>query len=178
MFSTHHKANFSFWAIHILSSANIFDLVKSTILSFGKELTQFFTQHGPDAGWNMYISMGESNTVISAYTMYMHLQQYCSHPLIWIKVSFEVFLLPPFVSSKQANAFLITSSGSVPFSFSPNMVKNIVKLMGPGAQFIISSKYWSVGFLPENHWMNIEWISNVHLTRWISNFYHWCNVFS
>ena len=24
--------------------------------------------------------MGESNTVVSAYTMYKHLQQYCSHP--------------------------------------------------------------------------------------------------
>ena len=28
------------------------------------------------------ISMGESNTVVSAYTMYRHLQLYCSHPLI------------------------------------------------------------------------------------------------
>ena len=25
-------------------------------------------------------SMGESNTVVNAYTMYRHLQQYCSHP--------------------------------------------------------------------------------------------------
>ena len=25
------------------------------------------------------MSMGESNTVVSAYTMYKHLQQYCSH---------------------------------------------------------------------------------------------------
>ena len=25
-------------------------------------------------------SMGESNTVVSAYTRYRHLQQYCSHP--------------------------------------------------------------------------------------------------
>ena len=25
-------------------------------------------------------SMGESNTVVSAYTMYRNLQQYCSHP--------------------------------------------------------------------------------------------------
>ena len=24
-------------------------------------------------------SMGESNTVVNAYTMYRHLQQYCSH---------------------------------------------------------------------------------------------------
>ena len=28
------------------------------------------------------VSMGESNTVVSAYTLYGHLQQYCSHPLV------------------------------------------------------------------------------------------------
>ena len=42
----------------------------------------------------------------------------------------------------------MTSSGSVPFNFSPNIVKNIVKFIGPGASFIIASRYWSVGFLP------------------------------
>ena len=26
--------------------------------------------------------MGESNTIVSAYTLYRHLQQYCSHPSI------------------------------------------------------------------------------------------------
>ena len=51
-------------------------------------------------------------------------------------------------SSKQAKAFLMTSSGSVPFSFSPNMVRNMVKLMGPGASFIMASRYASVGFFP------------------------------
>lgn len=56
--------------------------------------------------------------------------------------------IPDASSSKQANAFLMTSSGSVPFNFSPNIVKNMVKLIGPGAQFIISSRYWSVGFFP------------------------------
>ena len=30
------------------------------------------------------ISMGESNTVVSAYTLYRHLQQYCSHLSICI----------------------------------------------------------------------------------------------
>ena len=30
----------------------------------------------------LYISMGESNTVVSAYTLYRHLQQYCSHKSI------------------------------------------------------------------------------------------------
>ena len=29
-----------------------------------------------------YISMGKSNTVVSVYTTYRHLQQYCSHPSI------------------------------------------------------------------------------------------------
>lgn len=42
----------------------------------------------------------------------------------------------------------MTSSGSVPFSFSPNIVRNMVKLMGPGASFIMASRYSSVGFLP------------------------------
>lgn len=60
--------------------------------------------------------------------------------------------LPVPSSSKHANAFLITSSGSVPFSFSPNMVRNIVKLMGPGAAFTISFRYASVGSLPR--WEN------------------------
>jgi hypothetical protein len=48
--------------------------------------------------------------------------------------------LPELSSSKQAKAFRITSSGSVPFNFSPNIVRNIVKLIGPGASAIISSK--------------------------------------
>ncbi len=56
---------------------------------------------------------------------------------------------PELSSSKQPKAFLMTSSGSVPFSFSPNMVRNMVKLMGPGASTIMPSRYWSVGFLPD-----------------------------
>ena len=31
--------------------------------------------------------MGESNTVVSAYTLYRHLQQYSSHPLICVSIS-------------------------------------------------------------------------------------------
>jgi hypothetical protein len=38
----------------------------------------------------------------------------------------------------------------VPFNFSPNMVRNMVKLMGPGASFIMASKYSSVGFFPKH----------------------------
>ena len=34
-------------------------------------------------GLLMSISMGEGNTVVSAYTTYRHLQQYCSHPSIY-----------------------------------------------------------------------------------------------
>lgn len=51
-------------------------------------------------------------------------------------------------SSKQAKALRMTSSGSVPLSLSPNMVRNMVKLMGPGASDIIPSRYSSEGFLP------------------------------
>ena len=43
-------------------------------------------------------------------------------------------ILPLVSGSKQANAFLMTSSGSVPFNFSPNSVRNIVKFRGPTTQ--------------------------------------------
>ena len=36
----------------------------------------FYAPHGMIGG----IWIGESNTVVSTYTMYRHLQQYCSHP--------------------------------------------------------------------------------------------------
>ena len=32
---------------------------------------------------HLFISMGESNTVVNAYTLYRHLQQYCSHSSIY-----------------------------------------------------------------------------------------------
>ncbi len=35
-----------------------------------------------------------------------------------------------------------------PWSLSPKSVRNMVKLIGPGASFIIPSRYSSVGFLP------------------------------
>ena len=37
--------------------------------------------------------MGESNTVVSACTMYRHLQQYCSYPSICIYLSASVLNL-------------------------------------------------------------------------------------
>ena len=44
--------------------------------------------------------------------------------------------IPIFLGSKQAKALVMTSSGSVPLSFSPNRVRNMVKLIGPGASVI------------------------------------------
>ena len=44
--------------------------------------------------------MGESNTDVSACTMYRHLQQYCSHPSIYIDiyiVLFSHFLVCPII---------------------------------------------------------------------------------
>ena len=35
--------------------------------------------------------MGVSNTVVSAYTLYRHLQQYCSHPSICAKFLGHVY---------------------------------------------------------------------------------------
>ena len=37
------------------------------------------------------LSMGESSTIVSAYTMYRHLQQYCSLPSILVVLTFHVF---------------------------------------------------------------------------------------
>uniref|UniRef100_A0A3Q4HCN7 Homeobox domain-containing protein n=1 Tax=Neolamprologus brichardi TaxID=32507 RepID=A0A3Q4HCN7_NEOBR len=59
-------------------------------------------------------------------------------------------------SSKQAKALRMTSSGSVPLSLSPNMVRNMVKLMGPGASLIIPSRYSSEGFLPEEEYRHMH----------------------
>ena len=49
-------------------------------------------------------SMGESNTVESAYTLYRHLQQYCSHP------SINIFF---FFSHLLSNLLLLSFSASV-----------------------------------------------------------------
>lgn len=64
--------------------------------------------------------------------------------------------VPELSSSKQANAFRMTSSGSVPFSFSPNMVRNIVKLICPGASLIMASSSSSVGFLPIQSYQTVQ----------------------
>jgi hypothetical protein len=42
----------------------------------------------------------------------------------------------------------------VPDSFSPNKVRNMVKLIAPGASEIISSMNSSVGFWPMIKWVN------------------------
>ena len=64
-------------------------------------------------------------------------------------------ILPECLSSKQAKAFRMTSSGSVPLSLSPNRVRNIVKLIGPGASDIIFSRNSSDGSFPVDMWSYI-----------------------
>ena len=46
--------------------------------------------------------MDESNTVVSAYTMYRHLQQYCSHPSILRYNEHCTVLIPLCTSGGQA----------------------------------------------------------------------------
>ena len=59
------------------------DLLLSSLLSYSCATGSRLKWTRP---WNQYltlinsISMDESNTVVSAYTLYRHLQQYCSHP--------------------------------------------------------------------------------------------------
>ncbi|KAF3858077.1 hypothetical protein F7725_011278 [Dissostichus mawsoni] len=53
------------------------------------------------------------------------------------------FLVNGRLSEELVHVFIrkpVSHGGSVPFSFSPNMVRNMVKLIGPGASFIISSR--------------------------------------
>ena len=57
----------------------------------------------------------------------------------------------------------MTSSGSVPLSLSPNMVRNMVKLMGPGASAIIPSRYSSEGFLPEGRTSLLLMLGNISI---------------
>ena len=45
----------------------------------GLDLTQYTLNTARNL---LLLSVGESNTVVSAYMMYRHLQQYCSHPSI------------------------------------------------------------------------------------------------
>lgn len=58
----------------------------------------------------------------------------------------QQFTFPKPGSSKHSNACLMVSSGSVPVNFSPNNVRNIVKLSceDPGASAIISSSWESL----------------------------------
>ena len=45
--------------------------------------------------------MGESNTVVRAYTLYRHLQQYCSHPSIYLLMFVNSLIA---VSNMQINS--------------------------------------------------------------------------
>ena len=53
--------------------------------------------------------MGESNTVVSAYTMYRHLQQYCCHPSNYCYLTKEK---PIPVGRVTMNCFLVELIGS------------------------------------------------------------------
>ena len=63
--------------------------------------------------------MGESNTVVSVYTMYRYLQQYCSHPSIYTSTCMQgatVFLKdshtkPCESNEKQTGAYLVKLGG-------------------------------------------------------------------
>ena len=58
-----------------------FQYGESKTLLFAKEYKQIIlSSNGCESYFS--ISMGESNTVVCADTMYRHLQQYCSHPSI------------------------------------------------------------------------------------------------
>ena len=73
---------------------------------FIKKLSVFFSmyfitkeQHFGQ-GQTGSILMGESNTVVSAYTTYRHLQQYCSHPPI-CRQQVNPFTNMPFFTMSQ-----------------------------------------------------------------------------
>ena len=78
------------------------------------------------------ISVGESNTVVSAYTMYRHLQQYCSPPIDILCTSLRaLFVLScnteiPLLLIAERNQFggevsgLPVNHGFVPFRYPEN----------------------------------------------------------
>ena len=51
----------------------------------------------------LLISMGESNTVVSAYTMYRHLHQYCSRPSIYTKANSRILNLTAFLIDQSTD---------------------------------------------------------------------------
>ena len=60
------------------------DFIQSQYQShvYGKEKKMSYSKmklHKPDDGTNVVLIV-KSNTVVSAYTLYSHLPQYCSHP--------------------------------------------------------------------------------------------------
>ena len=86
IFKRTDKANFATLYGFKASSTNAFLIYKCTICQ-----VEEIPSHLPQIHGIFYISMGESNTVVSAYTVYRHLQQYCSHPAIW-SFAFFIFL--------------------------------------------------------------------------------------
>ena len=87
-----------FWflsLIHFVACSKCFNLDQSKNLPFDRGLKGIIwvsltnrTAEPAKHDKNTNISMGESNTVVSAYTMYRHLQQYCSHPSKYVSLSY------------------------------------------------------------------------------------------
>ena len=69
MFSTLYGSYFPFQMLFEMSTAICFNLDQSNILSCGNGLRPGCTEYGD----NEHISIGECNTILSAYTLYRHL---------------------------------------------------------------------------------------------------------
>ena len=69
--------------------------------------------------------MGENNTVVSAYTTYRHLQQYCSHPSICIDCVFYMPLLFFFSPSPNSIKSDSTTSESI-------LIEQLFQLLAQG----------------------------------------------
>ena len=67
-------------AVQVFLNAALTRMADPRMLLMDKDIVPFIEQECPiDTECKLYNSMGESNTVVSAYTLYRHLQQYCSH---------------------------------------------------------------------------------------------------
>ena len=122
------------------------------------------------------ISMGESNTVVSAYTLYRHLQQYFSHPMIWlclylgfilvyfacIWVSFWLILLVFWFHTVWFCLYL----GFIPFDFVCNWVSYHLILFLFGFHTISFCLYMYLGLIPFDFvfiWVSYHFILFVHV---------------
>ena len=65
-------------------------------------------QKGKHTGYQHFISIGESNTVVSAYPLYRHLEQYCFHLSTYFHHVFSFTLTK--ISALQTYVFLLENS--------------------------------------------------------------------